>query len=78
MEENGIKDHVTSVVVVPIDANQLEAYKDDDAKERRIILDGFKDHIAPHILEVDTMKKMWDTILNLYQNATTNTKMILR
>ena len=45
---------------------------------RRIILDGAKDHIVPHISKLDIAKKMWDVILNLYQNATTNRKMIFR
>ena len=78
MEENGIKDYVTSVIVVPIDATQLATYKKEDAKARRIILDGVKDHIVPHISELEMMKKMWKVILNLYQNATTNRKMILK
>ena len=55
LEENDIKQYVTSVFVVPIDATQLIAYKKDDAKTRRIILDGVKDHIVPHISELDTM-----------------------
>ena len=78
LEENGIKDYATIGVVVPIDATQLAIYKKEDAKARRIILDGVKDHIVPHISELDTAKEMWDAILNLYQNATTNRKMILR
>ena len=59
LEENGIKDYATSGIVVPKNAIQLPTYKNDDAKVRRIILDGFKDHIVPHIVELDTMKKMW-------------------
>ncbi|KAH9321246.1 hypothetical protein KI387_015885, partial [Taxus chinensis] len=78
LEENGIKDYVTTVVTVPTDATQLAAYKKEDAKARRIVLDGVKDHIVPHISELDMAKKMWDAILNLYQNATTNRKLILR
>jgi len=78
LEENGIKDYATSVVPVPKDATQLASYKKDDGKGRRITLNGVKDHIVPHISELDTTNKMWDAILNLYQNATTNRKMILR
>ena len=66
LEENGIKDYVTSVIVVPTDTTQLATYKKDDAKVRLIILDSIKDYIVPHILEFDTWKKMWDVILNLY------------
>lgn len=77
LEENGIKEYVTTVVTITTDATQLATYKKDDSKVRRLILDGVKDHIAPHIAELDTPKKMWDAILNLYQNATTNWKLIL-
>ena len=66
LEENGIKDYTTSVVPIPMDATQLAAYRKDDAKARRIIFDGVKDHIVPHIVELDIAKKMWDTILSLY------------
>ena len=78
LEENGIKDYVTSVVPIPTDATQLVAYKKDIAKARRIILDHVNDHIVPHISGLDMAKKIWDTILNMYQNATTNRKMILK
>ena len=66
LEENGIKDFATSVVPIPMDVTKFATYKKDDAKVRRIILDGFKDHIVPHIVELDMTKKMWDAILNLY------------
>ena len=59
LEENGIKDYVTTVVAVPTNATQLATYKKDDAKARRIILDGIKDHIVPNISVLDRMKKMW-------------------
>ena len=61
-----------------MNATHLATYKKEYAKVRSIILDGFKDHIVPHISELDMTKKMWDTILNQYQNTTTNRKMILR
>ena len=47
-------------------------------KARIIILNGVEDHVVPHISDLDTTKKMLDAILNLYQNATSNMKMILR
>ena len=65
LEENGIKNYATIGLAVPTEATQLSTYKKEDAKARRIILDGVKDHIVPHISELDTAK-MWDAILNLY------------
>ena len=78
LEENGIKDYATTGIAIHIDVTHLATYKKDDAKARIFILDAIKDHIVPHILELDTTKKIWDVLLNLYQNATTNRKMILR
>ena len=49
----------------------------EDAKARRIILYGVNDHIVPHIIDLDTMKKVWDVILNMYKNAPTNKKLII-
>lgn len=78
LEENGIKEYLTNVVVVPAYSTQLLAYKKEYAKARRVIVYGVKDHIVLHIVELDIAKKMWDAILNLYQNATTNRMVILR
>ena len=75
LEENGIKNYATIGLAIPTDATQLATYKKEAG---RIILDGVKDHIFSHISELDTTKKMRDAILNLYQKATTNRKMILR
>lgn len=66
LDENGLKEYVTSVLVVPTNAAKLLAYRKEDAKARQIILDRVKDHIVPHIEDLDTTKKMWDAILNLF------------
>lgn len=42
------------------------------------MLDGVKGHMVSHIAEWDTLKKMWDAVLNLYHNSTTNKKLILK
>ena len=65
LEENDIKEYATSVIAVPTDQTQHATYKKEDAKARRIILDGAKDHIVSHIVELDLMKKVWDFILKL-------------
>lgn len=66
------------MTVVLTDLAYLTTCKKENAKARRIILDSVKDHIVPHIIELNTMKKMWDAIMNLYQNATMNKKLILK
>ena len=58
LEEHGPKTYATTTVVVPTDAKQAEAYQKIDAKAKRIVMDGVKDHIVSLIAESDTCKKM--------------------
>jgi hypothetical protein len=53
-------------------------HKKNDAKARRIILDGVKDHIVHHLLGLDTTKKMWEAIIKQYHNSNLNREMVLK
>jgi hypothetical protein len=76
--EYGLKEFAEKTIAVPTDAQQVEAHKKNDAKARRIILDGVKDHIVPHRSGLDTTRKMWEAIIKLYQNSNLNRKMVLK
>jgi len=39
------------------------------AKEKRMILDGVKDHVFFHITSRGTTKEMWDVLSTLYQGS---------
>jgi 2-phosphoglycerate kinase len=45
---------------------------------RRIIVDGVKDHIIPHLSGKKAAKEMWDALVKLYQPNNQNRKMLLR
>ena len=57
LEENGINNNAITGIIVPTNVIQFTTYKKDDAKARRIIVDGVKDHFFLHIMVLDTMKK---------------------
>jgi hypothetical protein len=78
LEEYGLKEFALQTVAVPTDAQQAEAHKNNDVKARRIILDGVKDHIFPHLSKLDTTRKMWEAIIKLYQNSNLNKKVVLK
>jgi hypothetical protein len=78
LEEYGLKEFALQTIPVPIDAQQAEAHKKNDAKARCIILDGVKDHIVPHLSGLDITGKMWEAIVKLYQNSNFNKKMVLK
>lgn len=49
----------------------LDLHEVKEAKVQRIILDGVKDHLIPHLSDKDTVKKMWDVLTKLYRSRTT-------
>jgi hypothetical protein len=49
-----------------------------EAKAQRIILDGVKDHLIPHLAKKKTTKEMWDALKNLFEVKNENRKMALK
>jgi hypothetical protein len=49
LEEQGLWEFVEGTPTPPVDPTQLAAHIRKDVKARRIIIDGVKDHIIPHL-----------------------------
>jgi hypothetical protein len=47
--ENDIWEFANSIVAPPTNPKDLVVHKIEDVKARRIILDGVKDHLIPHL-----------------------------
>jgi len=56
----------------------LAQHNKKDAKARRIILEGVKDHIIPHLTGKKTTKAMWITNIGLYQGSSETRKLGLK
>ena len=68
LKENKIWNYVGSVVVAPTtDPVSLDLHEVKEAKAQRIILDGVKDHLIPHLVENKTTQEMWDALKNLFE-----------
>ena len=65
-------------VNVPTDAVQLTDFNKKNNKGKRLILDGIKDHVIPHVRGKRLAHEMWTTLTNLYQSTNENKKMVLR
>ena len=46
----------------PSDKDELEEHEMLEARAQRVILDGVKDHLIPHMAEKKITKDMWDTL----------------
>ena len=59
LRENKLWSFVSTIVVVPTtDPIALDLHEVKEAKGQRIILDGVKDHLIPHLAEKKTTYKM--------------------
>ena len=74
LDEYGIKDHATSVLAVLADADPLKKFKENQAWTKRLIMDGVKDRIVPHIAEKNTANDMWVALEAMYKEASSNRK----
>ena len=67
LDEHDLKTYVDSVVVVPADPDPLKKYKGEMEKDKRLILDGVRDHVVCHIVDKDTGQQMWEALATLYE-----------
>ena len=66
------------LVAMSADPVQLEDFNKKNAKGKRMILDGIKDHVIPHVRGKTYGHEMWTALTNLYQSSNENRKMVLR
>jgi hypothetical protein len=79
LNENKLWSYVSTVVPVPVhNPIALDLHEVKEARAQRILLDGVKDHLIPHLVEKKTDKEMWDALIKLYQSDNQNQKMALR
>lgn len=77
LDEHGLNEFVTILVVELTYPIQYLDYKKDMSKAKRMVPDGVHDHITLHIAEKNTTKEMWEAIEKLYHDQYENRKMIL-
>ena len=64
-------------LVVPIDADPLNKYEENQAQTKRLIIDGVKDHVIPHIASKNTANAMWTALEVMYQGGYVQRRMLL-
>ena len=72
LEENEVKDFSLTTVPVPNDANQLAAWKMNDVKARKILMDSVKNHLVSHLAKSETTKEMFDSLKKLFERDSSN------
>ena len=62
----------------PTDKDDLEEHEALEARAQRVILDGVKDHLIPHLAEKKTANDTWDTLKQWFKEKNENQKMALK
>jgi len=80
LEDNGLKEFIDQEIPKPTSTNgqDLAEWKKCVAKARRIILEGFQDHIVSSLHGKDTPFSMWKTLKDLYENRSNQRKLALK
>ena len=78
LKELRVWSFINSVMTKPTDKDELEEFEAHEAKAQRIVLDGVKYHLIPHLAEKKFAKKMWDTLTKLFEAKNKNRKMALK
>ena len=73
------KTFIVSTVVTPAsDPIALDIHEVKEAQSQRLILDGIRDHLIPHLAEKNSSYEMWNTLKGLYDAKNENQIMALK
>ena len=78
LEENEVKDFAFTTVVVPDDATQLAAWKRNDVKAQKILMDFVKNHLVSYLSKSETAKLMFDSLKKLFERDSASRMISLR
>ena len=80
LKDNGLKEFIDKDVPKPdvVDVANLDAWQKKVEKERRILLEGVRDHIVSSLHGKATPHAMWKTLTDLFQNSSDHRKLALK
>ena len=78
LAKNKVLDMVKGKITEPKDDAEKEKFKDNDITTMSLIVDSIRDHLIPYISNLDTSKKMYDAITNLFTVKNVGQVMILK
>jgi hypothetical protein len=68
LDENDLLEHVIVGVLELDEEEQKTKHKKNEKKGKRIVSDSVKDHLIPHISELQTTRQMYESLNRLYES----------
>jgi hypothetical protein len=78
LDENDLLEHVTVGVPEPNEEERKTKHKKNEKKAKRIMSDSVKDHLIPHISELQKTRKMYEALNRLYERKDISHNLTLR
>jgi uncharacterized membrane protein YfhO len=78
LDGNGLLEHVTMGVPELEEEEQKTKHKKNENKANRIVSDSVKDHLIPHIYELQTTRQMYEAFSRLYESKDISQNLALR
>jgi hypothetical protein len=78
LDKNDLLEHVAVGVPEPEEEEKKTKDKKNEKKEKRIVSDSVKDHLIPHISELETSRQMYEALNRLYERKYISQNLALR
>ena len=79
LKENRLWTIVSTMVTFPASYPiALDIHEVKEAKAQRLILDGIRDHLIPHVAKKNSSYEIWNTLKGLYKAKNENQIMALK
>ena len=78
LEENEVKEFALTMVSVPNDVTQLVAWKRNDVKAQKILMDSVKNYLVSHFAKSKTTKEMFHSSKKLFERDSASRSISLR
>jgi hypothetical protein len=78
LDENDLLEHVTVGVPEPDEVEKKTKHKKNEKKAKGIMSDSVKDHLIPHISELQIARKMYEALNRLYESKDISWNLTLR
>ena len=77
LEAYSLRDHAEQTLATPTYLDLLRKHNKATGDSKRLIMDGIKNHIVPHLAEKKTTNEMWKALISLYEEKSVQRKVLL-
>ena len=80
LKENELLEHIKGNITVPAkeQTHALAKYNKDETRAQRILIESIKDSLIPYVSKFDTLKEIYDKLVELFSISTTRELISLR